>query len=189
MKGDDVVHANARTFSSEDVAALLEQGLKQKEIAVRLGVKPEAVSMRVKRDGLNVKVKRELFTRLWSCGGITVREIGDWLGCSQPTVRAIARRFDLPDRMVHLRKVPDAEFRDMWLARVASKDIARYFQWQQLYTVTKTAKRLGLSARKPGPWLPLAQFLEQRLGERMQESAEQTRRHGAALWDRGGGRK
>jgi len=181
-------HARRRRFSTEKMIALRDQGLSQSEAARRLGVTQKAVAARLKKEGLTWPASRlsalddATFARFWACHEITTQELADWLGVTRNAVSWRARQAGLPSRKhVRRRKADDATLRDMWMAGVSSADIARHFGYAGRSCVSRRARMLGLPSRvrRRGTggvngWdgtIPMWQYLEARIGERMAAEA------------------
>ncbi len=149
-------HYARRKFSTEDLRALMPLGISQSEAARRLGVSQPALAHRLKAEGLQWPENRRRldaadFARLWNCHAIATEDIARALGVTRQAVSDRARRMGLPSR-AKLRKtlVRRDTLRDLWLAGVASKDIARHFGLASHSCVSRAVKMAGLPRRKRG---------------------------------------
>lgn len=180
-------HRARRRFSTEDLRALMAERITQSEAARRLGVTQAAVAFRLRSEGLVWPVLRrevdaETFARLWSCHTISRAEIGRWLGISGSAVGQRAQAMGLPSRgKARRRKVRADQLRELWLAGVASADIAALFGLASSASVRQAVKNAGLprrirgkGGRTHGGWLgtiSLREYREAQLAEKMARAA------------------
>lgn len=184
-------HRARRKFTTEQLRALMGEGITQAEAARRLGVTQAAVAFRLEAEGLvwpatRKVVDRETFTRLWNCHSIPIRQIADALGVTPQAVGDRARRMGLPSR-AHVRKrlVRADELRELWMAGVAAKDIAAHFGLASHSCVSQAVANAGLPRRRRGKggkthggWvgtITMREYREQLLGEAMARSAREER--------------
>lgn len=122
------------------------------------------------------------FIALWNNHSVPVQRIAAAMGITRQGVSWRARSLGLPSRAkVRARKADPDLLRDMWLAGVASAEIARHFGMASGDSAATAARMLGLPRRKRGPsgrmnggWLPtitVAEFFEMKLAERMRVAA------------------
>lgn len=180
-------HRARRKFSTEDLHALMPLGITMAEAARRLGVTAPAVAQRLQAEGLSWPVTRrrvnaDAFTRLWNCHAIPTAQIARALGVTRQAVSDRAHRIGLPSRG-KLRKtlVRRDELRDLWLAGVASKDIARHFGLASHSCVSQAVKLAGLPRRRRskggkahGGWIgtiSIEEYADQRLAAIMDADA------------------
>jgi hypothetical protein len=126
---------------------------------------------------------------LWPRHDIPTRAIAAHFGVTRQAVSWAAHRAGLPPRTRLRRRLIDPdELRDMWLAGVASPEIARHFGVAHHSCVTHSARKMGLPRRirstggmpgARGGWLPtitLQQYFEMRLAQAMADEAASRRR-------------
>ena len=176
-------HRKRRKFSTDDLRALMAEGVTQTEAARRLGVTQAAVAHRLECEGLTwPRTRREVdpdtLARLWNCHRISTDEIAQWLGVSRQAVGDRARRMGLPSgAKVRKRLVRDEELRELWLAGVSTTDIAKLFGLASRSCVSRAVLLAGLPRRKRGKggkthggWIgtiSLEEYRQIKLAERM----------------------
>ncbi len=176
-------HRRRRRFGTDELVALMAEGITQSEAARRLGVTQRSVARRLEVEGLTwPKVKREVdaetFARLWNCHRISTDEIAQWLGMTRQGVSWRARAMGLPSRVKVRRKLTrDAELRELWMAGVSTRDIAAHFGMAERSCASRAARLAGLPGRtrgngdgKRGGWvgtISMDDFLQMKLAERM----------------------
>lgn len=149
-------HRARRKFTTEQLRALMGEGITQAEAARRLGVTQKAVAHRLESEGLTwPKTRRDVdpatFARLWNCHRISTEEIAQWMGVTRQAVGDRARRMGLPSRAkVRKQLVRNDELRELWLAGVATKDIAQYFGLASHSCVSRAVLLAGLPRRERG---------------------------------------
>lgn len=92
------------------------------------------------------------FRRLWNNPWLSMCAIARILGISDKAVSSRAKTRGLPPRSYDMRaqhRLPEDEFRKLWLAGVRTRDIVVHYGCHHL-TPANTAKRLGLAARGRG---------------------------------------
>ncbi|MFP4045257.1 MAG: hypothetical protein ACLFTP_11960 [Rhodosalinus sp.] len=121
------------------------------------------------------------FRQLWACTAISVQEIADHYGVTRQAIHDRAKRRGLPPRGVRAdAHIKDRErFRQMWLAGVMQKDIARVFQTTET-VVRNTAHCMGLPRRRRrkgqrgyAAWgsIPITVYREQLMADAMSRAA------------------
>ena len=126
---------------------------------------------------------------LWPRHDIPTRVIAAHFGVSRQAVSWAARHAGLPPRTKVRRQIIDYDqLREMWLAGVASAEIARHFGAAHHSCVTTAARNLGLPRRirstggvrgARGGWQPtitLREYHEMKLAQAMTEDAQSHRR-------------
>ncbi|KPQ06182.1 MAG: putative transcriptional regulator [Rhodobacteraceae bacterium HLUCCA12] len=178
-------HRARRRFSTDDLLALRALGITQTEAGRRLGVTQSAVAARLQAEGLSwpqarPRLDAEDFARLWNCHSIPTAEIARALGVTRQAISDRAQRMGLPSR-AKLRKtlIRRDELRELWLAGVSLRDIARHFGLASPSCVTHAARNAGLPRRQRsrggktrGGWvgtISMAEFADQRLAALMDE--------------------
>lgn len=185
-------HRKRRRFSTDELRALMEEGVTQTEAARRLGVTQSAVAQRLFSEGIDwpKRKRREVdaatFERLWRCHTIGTHEIAEWIGISRQAVSDRAKRMGLPQRAKNRRKLSnDDELRELWLAGVCVKDIAAHFGYAHPSAVGVAVRNLGLPPRHrgkgtkfPNGWvgtISLYDYQQQKLGELMARKAREVK--------------
>lgn len=179
-------HRKRRKFTTDDLRALMAEGITQSEAARRLGVTQAAVAHRLESEGITWPRKRrevapETFARLWNCHRITTDEIAQWMGVTRQAVGYRARRMELPSRAkVRKQLVRYGELRELWLAGVSTTDIAKLFGLASRSCVSRAVLLAGLPRRKRGKggkthggWLgtiSLYDYRQTKLAERMAQA-------------------
>ena len=187
MNAFERAHRARRRFSTEDMIALMAPGITMTEAARRLGVSRAAVAVRLKAEGLiwpetRFRFDDDTFARLWNCHAIPTGQIARALGVTRQAVSDRAHRMGLPGRdKLRRTKVRRDELRDLWLAGVASKDIARHFGLKSHTCVSNAVGRAGLPRRRRGKggktrcgWIgtiPIEAYADQRLAAIMAAEA------------------
>lgn len=179
-------HRKRRKFTTDELRALMAEGITQSEAARRLGVTQAAVAHRLESEGLTWPATRrevdpETFARLWNCHRISTEEIAQWMGVTRQAVGDRARRMGLPSRAkVRKQLVRNDELRELWLAGDAAKDIAEYFGLASHSCVSRAVLLAGLPRRKRGKggnthggWIgtiSLHDYRQMKLAERMKQA-------------------
>jgi predicted transcriptional regulator len=179
-------HRKRRKFTTDELRALMAEGITQSEAARRLGVTQAAVANRLEVEGLTwPKLRREVdletFTRLWNCHRISTEEIAQWMGVTRQAVSDRARRMGLPSRAkVRKRLVRDDELRELWLAGVSTTDIAKLFGLASCSCVSRAVlladlprRKRGIGGNTHGGWIgtiSLYDYRQSKLAERMAQA-------------------
>jgi len=149
-------HRARRKFSTDDVRALMGERITQTAAAQLLGVTQSALAQRLKAEGLTwPPLRRQIdlatFARLWNCHRIATKEIAQWLGVTRQAVSDRARRIGLPSRAkVRKHLVRKDQLRELWMAGVATKDIAAHFGLASHSCVSRAVTLAGLPRRTRG---------------------------------------
>lgn len=109
--------------------------------------------------------------------GARLADIGAKFGLCAKAVARRASRMDLPPRS-HNTKKPTIRggdekiFQALWNAGVGMPELAAFFGVDRR-TISNTRERMGLQKRIPGtrPKMTIAQFVESRLRQRMEQTA------------------
>lgn len=184
-------HRRRRRFSTEDLVALMSEGITQSEAAQRLGVTQGAVAARLAVDGIAWPAptgKREIdaatFARMWRCERIGTEEIARFLGVTRQAVSLRAHNMGLPSRKhVRAKRWREAELRELWLAGVSTREIAAHFGLGAPSCVSRAVTLMGLPRRVRGKggkthagWvgtMSMEEYQQVRLGRAMLRAAQQ----------------
>lgn len=133
-----------------------------------------------------VRAKSRDIQRVWCNAEMLLPEAAASLGMSIDCLQDRAVALGLPQRRTGRREVirphQEAEFRLMWRAGVAARQIGQHFGCSY-FAVVNTAARLGLAARGAGfkPRMTLASYHEARLAVSMRSLAAQEARAKVAI--------
>ncbi|WP_190305753.1 hypothetical protein [Roseicitreum antarcticum] len=128
------------------------------------------------------KFNKEIFAKLWCNHKVPTAKIAETIGFTRQACGWHAKRMGLPPRSTLRRTIVDPTLaKEMYLAGVSLSEIARYFGSDHSQTVGNAVRRMGLPKRERGPsgkhnggWkptMPIRQFIEERMGQKMAELA------------------
>ena len=123
----------------------------------------------------SIRAKNADIRRAWSNVEVLLPETAATLGMSVDCLRDRAQALGLPQRRTGRREVirphQEREFRLMWRAGVAARQISAHFDCSY-FAIINTAVRLDLQARGAGfrPRMTLSAYCEARLGIAMRAS-------------------
>lgn len=126
------------------------------------------------------KITRDDLAPIWARRDIPVHRVAAALGVTRSAVCFKAKTLGLPSRAPDSdfgKKVSDAEFKRLWLAKVRSLDIAELCGYTSYQAVSYRRRALGLPPRKVGQQpknsreatITLSQYREMQLAKLMKD--------------------
>lgn len=130
-----------------------------------------------------IRIPRAAFVAMWNDPAVTTDQIAARFGMHRSTVSPYGQRIGLPPRKTGAkRQICEKTFTALWLAGVATTDIARALQFHRTHS-TYLARRLGLPKRQGfRKVISLDDYRTAQLREAMAATAKAEQAAALAIW-------